>query len=678
MKFTKKFISLILCAAISLTTLFCGVVSAAAATVSVSSYQDIQEAIASGSLDGATISLDSDITAGGDISFEDIQDLTIALNGHTLSLSDYTLTFSNTGDTSIVGGATAVIGGTITANNNAVCFSGTSGILTVENNVVISSENANALVNNSEGLRVVLTGAQLYAENGCGVLLKSDADSGAELIFTVGDYSSSKISAKKCVGAYSTAGDNVQAVNSTVKIAYGARLFGEKIFDTESGLLTVTSYSSSSSYAISMGTYSENISQVYSIPIRSKYSILHDGENFTVFKNTAIKSITDEASFINALKKSGAYKLTADFTVSEPVTVSADADVIITGNGYEVAFDNNGRYLSVENGVDYRLTFSNISIEGNGVGSFYSQSVSSLNDLKAGSVYLFDSTIENFSSFMSYECVAENDIYLDHTINLTSSEKLELDLNGKTITVQDGVSPAFSVNGFLVIKDTAGSGRVIADNLVSKSENAKVAVCGGTFSKNVYDYTARDKSVFNIVNDDKTDTVYSSESVLYDAMSKEPDDPMTEDNLANLKTLGYQIKAGTTTDKGNDINTHGIRIITVVNEGLIKSANIKEYGYVVAKYTGDKELKDLKLNQLTASVGNGQKVIPANKTSNTLWGNYGKYSTDTKYKYVTLAVNGLDENEKIVSRFYIKTTDGKTYYSKYDVYDGILADYNVS
>lgn len=116
--------------------------------------------------------------------------------------------------------------------------------------------------------------------------------------------------------------------------------------------------------------------------------------------------------------------------------------------------------------------------------------------------------------------------------------------------------------------------------------------------------------------------------------------------------------------EGNDINTKGVRILTKVDNDLLAGAD--DYGYVVAKYTGEKTQATANFSMLTADGGNGQKVIPCKGSANTI--------AQFKDEYVTLAVNGMADGQKVVARFYI-TVGGVTYYTNYTTYDGIMATY---
>ena len=142
--------------------------------------------------------------------------------------------------------------------------------------------------------------------------------------------------------------------------------------------------------------------------------------------------------------------------------------------------------------------------------------------------------------------------------------------------------------------------------------------------------------------------------------------------------LGVQKKekitnAAVTSDKGAQEAAEGsdMRFVAVLDTETLQGAD--DYGFVLAKVGSNKDI---------ASVGNEGldklkkgddrfKTISAMNTYNTVCGTtaaakkYGDPTeTTTAYKYITCAVNGVDDSSKIVARFYV-VKDGKTYYAKY-------------
>ena len=147
----------------------------------------------------------------------------------------------------------------------------------------------------------------------------------------------------------------------------------------------------------------------------------------------------------------------------------------------------------------------------------------------------------------------------------------------------------------------------------------------------------------------------------------------------NADVKGYQRKANTKTDQGNDINTSGVRILTKIDNDFLSDASVTDYGYVVAKVAG-KDQKFINFNNLYKD-NDRVKTISCKGSVNYNLPEYNEENVTTQ-TYVTLAVNGMSEGDQVAVRFYV-VKDGKTYYSKYvnsstnSQYNGILATYTV-
>lgn len=324
----------------------------------------------------------------------------------------------------------------------------------------------------------------------------------------------------------------------------------------------------------------------------------------------------------------------------------------------------------------------------------------------------------------------------------TSNQKnFTLDLNGKTVTITNGQGhlERRGNNNELTINDSVGGGGITTTNgysfvlnngmkvtvnggnikntvndvfyiysgsadinggdfeypeeksIAAGYNTSGLTVYGGTFSNNVYSFiTKNTDGVFNIREANGSNTTFTTADALGYNMTQEADDTAKDWSaipascFKNLQMVGLQKKnAASTSTKadGNDYQTKGMRFVTLVNEGLLKSANIADYGYVVAKVSGKTQagIGD-KFANLKCDGSNGEKTISCLGSSNSLSGDYGLYDKSTTYKYVTLAVNGMRDGEQAVARFYIKTTDGKIYYADYTndnnvVYSGMLATY---
>lgn len=138
--------------------------------------------------------------------------------------------------------------------------------------------------------------------------------------------------------------------------------------------------------------------------------------------------------------------------------------------------------------------------------------------------------------------------------------------------------------------------------------------------------------------------------------------------------LGVQKKgkvAAITSESGQETGSD-IRFVAVLKTSLVQDPGVTDYGFVLGKVGSNKNTTTTNFNNLKANWGNGEKTVSAKGTSNNVCGDsaYGDSAygdpTDgnTPYKYVTCAVNGVDDSSKIAARFYV-VKGGKTYYAKY-------------
>lgn len=149
---------------------------------------------------------------------------------------------------------------------------------------------------------------------------------------------------------------------------------------------------------------------------------------------------------------------------------------------------------------------------------------------------------------------------------------------------------------------------------------------------------------------------------------------LSQNTYGNIEFLGAQIKPADT--------SKNIRFLAVINEGIVSEAtnnrDIVDYGFVIAGCSSDSTADEGETNIQKVTVDSPEAtVLSCRKTSNKICGDYGIYHKNTKYKYVTLAVNNVDPNQGFVVRFYIKTKSGRVYYSTYNAdYTGCVASYN--
>ena len=155
------------------------------------------------------------------------------------------------------------------------------------------------------------------------------------------------------------------------------------------------------------------------------------------------------------------------------------------------------------------------------------------------------------------------------------------------------------------------------------------------------------------------------------------------DSYLNMQMLGIQLKSAIATQGGDD----GVRFVTVVNSNLLKGDNIKDYGYIVAKFNANVEDLNTNMDKFTAEKFIDQGAADTNifsckGSSNSISGEFGKFSSDTDYKYVTLSVTGTNgKSGNLVARFYVQTKDGQYHYADYikgsnQTYSGMAFDLN--
>lgn len=114
-------------------------------------------------------------------------------------------------------------------------------------------------------------------------------------------------------------------------------------------------------------------------------------------------------------------------------------------------------------------------------------------------------------------------------------------------------------------------------------------------------------------------------------------------------------------------NNRDIRFVAVLDSKVAQDAD--EYGFLAAKGDTVDEAAG-KLSGVTYA--SAQNIYNCKGSSNTVSGTYGKYSSNTDYKYVTLAVDNIGDSAVAV-KFYVKK-GGKVYYADYTNKDGITKE----
>ena len=107
----------------------------------------------------------------------------------------------------------------------------------------------------------------------------------------------------------------------------------------------------------------------------------------------------------------------------------------------------------------------------------------------------------------------------------------------------------------------------------------------------------------------------------------------------NFEICGVQLK-----ESRNDPNNKALRFVSVIDQNLLNKA--ESYGYVIG-YTKQQNLDTKTINRIAYTLvkdGDYGATVNCTGTDNTLFDDYGKHDTVKNYKYVTAAVNNLQES----------------------------------
>ena len=273
--------------------------------------------------------------------------------------------------------------------------------------------------------------------------------------------------------------------------------------------------------------------------------------------------------------------------------------------------------------------------------------------------------------------VIEGGTYTSNDKALYISSKEGWTINGGTFNGK------IHVISDVAIKDGTFNGEVVQSSKPDYSTPypwtqipAEIAVSGGTFSNPVpADFCA--EGFQPKTNGDGTYTVEVKDNPLDDVMARVADGnvfgiPNSDYRVGAI--LGVQKKSAvtgasvTSTDGAQEaLEGNDMRFVAVLNTEVLEAAD--DYGFVLVKDSQGRTTNDFSnanFDKVKAFGGNGEKTISCAGTSNTICGDYGKLGTNTEYKYITCAVNGVNDTESIVARFYV-TLNGKTYYGTYGI-----------
>ncbi len=210
------------------------------------------------------------------------------------------------------------------------------------------------------------------------------------------------------------------------------------------------------------------------------------------------------------------------------------------------------------------------------------------------------------------------------------------------------------------INSTEGKEWVVIANGTSAGTERLAAVTNGTFTIPAYSMVvAVDKSSFDsaaITPSTSAGNVYTTsggtEINLKDTFKRGSDDTadfgLSGNTFKNLELLGVQKKSD---------GERSIRFVAVLNNSIIKDAD--DYGFIAAGYSTVKDARDI---VSCLNIENAH-LYSCKGSSNTVSGDYGKFSAGKDYKYVTFAVNNIGNNA-VAAKFYIKK-GSKVFYADY-------------
>ncbi|MBQ5399009.1 MAG: hypothetical protein IIU14_06215 [Ruminococcus sp.] len=375
----------------------------------------------------------------------------------------------------------------------------------------------------------------------------------------------------------------------------------------------------------------------------------------------------------------GRYELTADIPVSNTIMVNINArkPLYIRGNGHILYSQTDGPLFDFSNSRACIPHFTNIKFDGKNKSL---SAVSTSPTSPAISMSFTDCEIKNFASNDDTGAVTLRNASSATFAGCTFSDNSAVpnsEKNGatgadvyseNTVGFTDCVlSDSVFVLGAQLTCENSGFASMFLD------ENSSLDSQGST----VTDLRAFSKSRDSITCDSFLLTRgYSDSAGLYTIGSTPEITNAVEDtnefdlsftSYASSQLLGVQLKREIAESVGTSAQETGrdLRFVAVANEGLIKGANISDYGFVAAKVSAlpdDVYASPNIAGHLT--VGNA-KTISCKGTLNNLSGSYGDPEALTPYKYVTMCVNGIEDNSTVIVRFFVRTTDGSTIYSPY-------------
>ncbi len=694
MNTAKKALALLMSLLIVLLIVPVTAVSVSAAEYNITSYEELLTAVnnCSGSDQihlGSNIVIPSG-TGGSDITLTN-KTYNLYLDGYSLDLGARSIICE--GKLNIYGGSSD--NGGIIADDTAVLLQKSTPSLTASSGVTIASRNGNAIVSKvTTNMTTSIEGANVKAPNG-------------SAYFAGGYGASLTLQGGKLEGKYGITVDLSQAPSVGSKLKnYNTtyiKLIGGTIDASEKALNNNTSdigngytnkFNSIVRYYVKSGFFSENIFETNSdISWRnSEGTIINSFPPVRLYNGyyAIIPEIYSETDFTEACAEGGTYSLANDVSFTTPKSPNFDISIIGNGNTIQ-AVNSNTNLFVISNLNSASVSLDNVVLDGGNTArhAYINNSSETAENKK---FTLTNSTVKNFKPGDLYGAIITksrqglelNNVNIkDNIVPVREDEVCAIcyiDENCTASIKNCGIDGEILNKGTLTIDGgeyTAPDGKAVVYN----DESACLTVKDGVFSSELFDYVPSDKFMIR-VKDDTSDGKYIVQDNYSGSADVEETNWFELKNITsylNVQILGVQKKHNISDvdinaqEKNADAATseNSIRFITTVNEGIVKGANVEDYGYVAAKIPNKQpgEIYTSNVfNALKYNGGNGEKTLSCKNTKNNVVQNTGygdPSSRDTTYKYVTLAVNNIDEGASVIARFYVKTKDGKTYYGDY-------------
>ncbi|MCR5653301.1 MAG: hypothetical protein K6F88_05830 [Ruminococcus sp.] len=628
-------------------------------------FTSVNDAVASAGEDGE-VKLIADIKSN--VGIDGDYTTTLDLNGHTIrntSGSGITLYTSSNGKTFTIKDTSTDQTGGISINKRYAgdgCISDSSGRKVVIEGGTYTSD-ANALYVSSDDGWTINGGTF----NG-NLLVKSDVDitngtvNGNIVQSTKTDYSSYPyvdVPADIEISGGSINGNIVENAANNGNIAVSGGTFDSAVPEEFCAEGYIPTDDGNGNYGVKVGSYVCQIDSTKYETLATAISAAQNGDTVKLLKSvTGVFTISGKTLTLDL----NGFNITST-SASQPIQANSGTKLTIVNSNTDKSENT-----STQNAV---MGPAN----GNNYGSLIARGDDTTVDIYAGYYYGYNGNKTaihalNGATITFYDCTVNGAQGIDDT---TAGKEGKVFYSGLSNPTQ----PYASSPGTIVVHGGTFNGRM------SDSNWGNYIIDGGTFDRNVV-----------VLNENPVDEQGHRVATASGSMTSKGNGTLEEAGwLANefevvengdgtygvapaapfasdAEIEGYQLKAvrsnESSSNDGNNIETKGLRILTKVTDDDLFDAD--EYGYVVAKVTG-KDQATAKFTNLKKDGGNGEKTINCKGSVNS--GITG-ISTDT---YVTLAVNGMSDNDQVAVRFYV-VKDGKTYYANYTnvvKYSGIIA-----